>query len=315
MSNKFKWLVDGLFQTNSEITTQTPLIADGQVTEAISLSETNFRDFIENLPVMFYAVETIPPYKPIYLSPAFELLEFTKEDWLANPDLWVQSIYDEDRDRVLAETEKLLKTGQPIDYEYRLNGKDGKIIWVRDRGVVIQNSKDNKMLWHGIIIDITKQKLVEQELKKREGLYRTISRNIPKTGVVIFDQDLRFTLADGEQLEKMDLTPKMLEGKTVFDVFPKAVADDMARYYKAALAGGFVSLESTIPEKDLTIHNYFIPLKNEKKEVYGGMSIWQDISEFKLSNQKLEESEAKYRELYERANDLIYVHDLKGNYM
>jgi len=34
--------------------------------------EGKYRSFIENLPVLFYAVEPVPPYSPLYVSPAFE---------------------------------------------------------------------------------------------------------------------------------------------------------------------------------------------------------------------------------------------------
>lgn len=39
-----------------------------------------------------------------------------------------------------------------------------------------------------------------------------------------------------------------------------------------------------------------------------------DISERKLAERALQESEAKYRDLFENANDIVYTHDLAGNY-
>ena len=42
---------------------------------------------------------------------------------------------------------------------------------------------------------------------------------------------------------------------------------------------------------------------------------WQDITERKRTSDALTESEARYRQLFENANDIIYVHDLKGNYI
>jgi hypothetical protein len=52
---------------------------------ALKGNESKFRGFIENLPVMFYAVEPQPPYAPFYVSPAFESLGYPLEDWADNP--------------------------------------------------------------------------------------------------------------------------------------------------------------------------------------------------------------------------------------
>ena len=38
-----------------------------------------FRSFIENLPVLFYAVKPEPPYSPIYVSPAFQIFGYPLE--------------------------------------------------------------------------------------------------------------------------------------------------------------------------------------------------------------------------------------------
>lgn len=317
MPNKFKWFVESFFYSNQKGERQIPQEKGMNKIPSDSFKSNDeiFKGFIENLPVMFYAVAPNPPFQPIYLSSAFERLGFTMEDWEKNPELWIQSIYEEDREKVLAQTETSLNAGETNDYEYRLNGKNGEIIWVRDRRSLVFDKSTQKSLWQGILIDITEQKLAEEELKKREGLYRAISRNIPLTGIVIFDHDLRFTLAEGELLQAMELTSKMVEGKTLFEVFPKKISEDLERYYRAALAGGFISIEKEIEDKELIIHNYLIPLKNEKKEIYGAMSILQDVTEDRRKTKKLRESEERYRELFDGANDLVYVHDIEGNYL
>ena len=46
----------------------------------------------------------------------------------------------------------------------------------------------------------------------------------------------------------------------------------------------------------------------------GVRGVVRDITEQKLTEQNQRESEERYRELFENANDIIYTHDLKGNF-
>jgi diguanylate cyclase (GGDEF)-like protein/PAS domain S-box-containing protein len=307
MPQKLRELVKNIFNQNDNVASQNVIGSNNFLP-----GEAKFQSFIEQLPVMFYAVDIEPPYAPFYISPAFQSLGYSLEDW-QKPNFWVETIHPDDRGWVLGKTRNAIKAGENLDYEYRIVGKDGLVRWVRDRGCLIRNERDEISYWQGIIIDISEQKQIESELKRREGMYRTIARNIPLTAVVFFDHDLRFTLAEGEQLARMGLTPQMIEGKTIFEVFPPDISEEWSRYHKAVLAGGFISIERKVNET--IFQNYIIPLKNEKKEIYGGMSIWQDITETKKIAAKIRESEDRYRDLFEGASDLVYVHDLQGNYI
>ncbi|MEO8574666.1 MAG: PAS domain S-box protein, partial [Pyrinomonadaceae bacterium] len=270
-------------------------------------------DFIENLPVLLYAVEPSPPYTPIYVSPAFEMFGYPLDQWLKDPDMWVRVIHPEDRHRIFEETVDSTLTGKLVQYEYRVVASDGTVYWVRDRGCLIRNAAGAVTHRQGVIADITASKLAEHELEKREKLYRTLAKSIPGTGVLLFDHDLRYTLAEGEQLNLRNFEQSLLEGRTLWEAFPKEIADEWAGYYHRALAGEHISFERN--ELDGWFQVDVVPVRNENGEIFAGMVMWQDISERKHAIENLEESESRYRNLFENANDIIYVHDLDGNYI
>ncbi|MEP6703261.1 MAG: PAS domain S-box protein [Acidobacteriota bacterium] len=270
-------------------------------------------DFIENLPVLLYAVQPNPPYTPIYVSAAFEMFGYPLEEWLTDPEMWVRVIHEDDRQRVFEETVDSTLTGRLVQYEYRVIAADGTVYWVRDRGCLIRDSDGKVTHRQGVISDITASKLAEEELQKREKLYRTLAKSIPGTGVLLFDRDLRYTLADGEQLKLRNYDREHLEGRTVWEAFPKDTADEWAAYYNRALSGEHVSFERSAPDGWFQID--VVPVRDENEEIFAGMVMWQDIGDRKRAQEDLEDSESRYRNLFENANDIIYVHDLDGNYI
>lgn len=94
-----------------------------------------------------------PAYQQIWGRSAAEIY--------ADPDVFVNSLHPEDRDRVLAEIEKQ-ETGA-YDVEYRVVRPDGTIRWVRDRAFPIFNEKGEFYRIAGIAEDITERKQMERQ--------------------------------------------------------------------------------------------------------------------------------------------------------
>jgi diguanylate cyclase (GGDEF)-like protein/PAS domain S-box-containing protein len=272
-----------------------------------------FRSFIENLPVMFYAVEAAPPHTPIYISPSFKHFGYPLKDWLTRWDIWDRVIHPEDKDRVLEATRSAMAKGENIDVEFRVVRKDGTILCVRDRSCFIRDAGGDPICWQGVILDITDQRLAKEELVRRERLYRTLARTLPRTAVLLFDHDYRYTLADGEQLNNHTWSQTGFEGRTLWEVFPPDVAAEWSAYYERALNGEDIVREFC--EDDRVFEISVLPVRNETGEIFAGMVMWQDVTESRRANDALKESETKYRQLIENANDIIYVHDLNGNYI
>jgi PAS domain S-box-containing protein len=98
-----------------------------------------------------------------------QILGFTSEEWLSDPYFWQNHIYKDDKDWALEYCRK--KTSELLnhDFEYRMVCKNGAVIWLRDLvNIVYENGQPVSL--HGIMIDITKSKSIEDDLNNSFNL-------------------------------------------------------------------------------------------------------------------------------------------------
>ena len=160
-----------------------------------------------------------------------------------------------------------------------------------------------------IIRDITEQKRAHDALRETEERLRTV---IGSASLVLFavDREGIFTLSEGEGLKALGLTPGSLVGQSAFDVYrdsPQIIAN-----IRSALEGRLVA--DAVAVGPLVFDTRYSPLRNEQGIVVGVIGVATDITESRRAAQALQENEERYRELFENANDIIYSHDLEGNF-
>lgn len=132
--------------------------------DALRESEERFRELTENIQQVFWMTEPNKE-RAIYISPAYEKVwGQSLESVYQSPTAWLDSIYAEDRDRVLAALPTQSK-GE-YDEEYRLVRPDGSIRWIRDRAFPIRSLSGKVSRVAGIAEDITERKQAQEELIK-----------------------------------------------------------------------------------------------------------------------------------------------------
>ena len=107
------------------------------------------------------------------------ILGYTPQEWLAGPTFWADRIHPDDRERTIAQFVRAATAGWSFDTEYRVLAKDGSVVWLRDLGHVVRDVEGRPTLLRGLMVDITKQKLVEEERRSAEERFRTVVERLP----------------------------------------------------------------------------------------------------------------------------------------
>lgn len=310
------YLIKGQFDSNILERTIRYSLEHLQTLKALGESETKYRNLIESLPVMFYSAEPEPPYDPLYVSPSFEMLGYSLEEWKSNCGLWVEILHPEDREWVLTETAKAVLEEASTDYEYRVIKKNGDVVWIHDRGRSVK-SKDGKIICRqGVLLDITMRKIAEEALKEHERQFSNLFEN---ANDIVFIRDL-----EGKCLSINNAVEKIF-GYTRDEMlklnWKDYVAPEHHELVKKSLAEKFIEKGQSIYELNcITKDGRKITVEINScgiykgKELVGLQGISRDITERKKSEDALRESEERFREIFENANDLIYTHDLKGTF-
>jgi PAS domain S-box-containing protein len=122
-------------------------------------------------------------------------------------------------------------------------------------------------------------------LQRSEKLYRTLVENFPNGAVFLFDQNLRYNIAEGTGLSTVALDSKTLTGKTIWETLPLETAQLLEPIYRKALKGKVTVRE--IPFADRFYRVHVLPVTNEQGEVVSGMTMTQDITESKQTEEVL----------------------------
>jgi len=126
-----------------------------------------YRTLIEHLPLVVYVDALDAVSSNIFTSPQIEpLLGYSIEEWKTATDLFAQLLHPDDRERVLAAHVHTHETHEPLSLEYRLIARDGRVVWLRDEGVVVLDERQQPLYLQGYLLDITREREAELQLRQ-----------------------------------------------------------------------------------------------------------------------------------------------------
>jgi PAS domain S-box-containing protein len=135
--------------------------------QALRGAEEKYRALVENVPAVVYLVAPDDDRRTLYVSPQVErALGYPRDEWLDQPDIWMELLHPDDREQTLAAHDAANETGQPWSQEYRLIASDGRAVWFRDVATLVRDPDGRALHWQGVQLDITELKRAEEELRR-----------------------------------------------------------------------------------------------------------------------------------------------------
>jgi PAS domain S-box-containing protein len=148
-------------------------------------AELRYQTLIEQIPAITYIdqpdADSPTGFRPVFVSPQAErILGYRPAEIEGNANLWIELLHPDDRERALAADAAHHATGDPLENEYRLLARDGRIVWVRDEARMVRDEFGDPMYSHGVLLDITEQKRADLRRRESEALLRAIVESEPE---------------------------------------------------------------------------------------------------------------------------------------
>ncbi len=240
-----------------------------------------------------------------------------------NYDLYRQALHPDDRNtsQVIGHQNMMLQKGGLYDLEYRTIGiTDGKLRWLRSKGVATFDANNDPIRYTGVVQEITERKEAEQALKESEERFRSLANDMAAF-VFIGDGDTNVEFANRQWLEFVGLKSEEGIGKAWTTVtHPDDVANMSAIYADAVANQKSYEFEmrqlNTVGEYCWILWKGISRLTKEGR--FDGMiGVGIDITDRKNAEEALHKQQAetdKLQRLYEAVTgntpDLVYIFDL-----
>jgi PAS domain S-box-containing protein len=154
-------------------------------------AEERFKRTAERLPAIVY-LEQVPADptqlgRMLYVSPAVEgILGFTPQEWTEDPMSWMRHFHPDDAAGLHAAYQRAERSGEPLSAEYRMYGRDGRVVWFSDQAVLVRDAQGKPSYWQGIMYDVTEQRELTASIGETEARYMALLEQLP---AIVYSED------------------------------------------------------------------------------------------------------------------------------
>jgi PAS domain S-box-containing protein len=180
--------------------------------------------------------------------------------------------------------QKVWKTGNPASMPYSFY-KDDRISGWRENRVFKLPSGEIVAVYD----DVSDRVIMESNLKTNEEKYRSLIENLTDS-IIIIDNTGKFIFLNKVAASYFNGVPSDFEGKTVWDIFPKEIADSQMESVKKAILNGKLIVDDNrliINGKERWFSCSLQPTRDITGKMYAVQVIARDITDLKKMQESL----------------------------
>jgi PAS domain S-box-containing protein len=203
----------------------------------------------------------------------------------------------------------VLESGQENLSEEPLTGKDNKVLTIVTKKTRYIDRSGKKYIV-GVIRDITERKKLEILLSKEKKEQEILLDSLP-AWVFYKDGENNFIRVNQAFADAMKLSKDKLEGKSLFDIYPREQAEQFLKDDKEVMTSGKpkTNIIESIESSDATVwlQTDKIPYRDNEGKIIGVIGFSLIITERKLAEEKLKEKVDEF----EKMNKFLVDREIK----
>lgn len=281
-------------------------------------SEEKYRNIFNNIQDCYF--ETIPDRTITEVSPSIDKISsYTREELIGKDILSFYAI-PEQRDQFIS---LLLQKGSVIDYEIILTDKGKKQVHCTVSASVIKNSDGIPVKFVGSMRNIDERKKIENQIIESEKRYRFISENTADIIWMREPETLRYTYISPSVERSRGFTVEEAMQQNLDQVLSpesyKVIIENFRTRMKSFENGDeSARIQTEIVEQNCKNGNTILSevvttlLTSDNGKVNGILGVSRDITERRRNEEKIRESEEKYRSIFNSFIDVYYELSMDG---